>query len=106
MKYLLTLVLALVLGAAQAQTIWYTDGGQVGAISEDHLDLALELIADNDLTALQGMIDRGEAFAMPNNAECYLIDSIWFGKVKMRVKGTTVFFFTVTEGIKRTPSPA
>lgn len=91
----------LALGVAQAQTVYVTIGDNIATSTEADLDLAMKLIADGDAEALESMAAQARVIVIAEGIECYLEDTIWIGKVKMRVKGTVdTFFYTVMEAIR------
>lgn len=82
--------------------IWIVKDGYLASFSEDLLDRAIDYSTQNDLQALQSLIDSGMVFAMRPGMEVYLEDASFLGgKIKIRPKGSNMVIVTVREAIKK-----
>jgi len=81
---------------------WVTKGSQIAAVSEAMVDKAYRYIVDNDLQALQVLLDTGLVIFMKEGLEVHIVDTkVWSGKVKIRVRGTTSELWTSTSSITK-----
>ena len=68
-------------------------------ISESYLDKTISYINNNDLDAVQTLIDIGACSFIAPYITVYVESSSWTGTVEIRPKGATSTVWTVREAI-------
>ncbi|NIO11764.1 MAG: hypothetical protein GTO40_28575 [Deltaproteobacteria bacterium] len=75
--------------------------GQIAAISEAYLDEAYQYLADDDLNALQVLLDAGNVYLMRQGIRVYVLDTrVERGRVKIRLEGTTIDLWAALASIQ------
>lgn len=90
----------LVMPPNKVLTECYTKGGYAAAISEKYLDDVIQYSIDNDLVALQKLIDAGVVVTMKKDVKIIIVKAHLLGKVEFRLPGQTDVFWTVREGLR------
>ena len=97
---LLVLVIALVWGIALAQTLYLTKENYPASASRTYLDKFVEYSVAKDYAATQKLLDSGLVILLKPGIEVYLVETkLWSGVVKIRPKGYTQEFWTLSEAI-------
>ena len=97
---LLVLVIALVWGIASAQALYVTKENYPASASRTYLEKFVEYSVAKDHQAAQKLLDSGLVILLKPGIEVYLVDTkFWSGMVKVRPKGYTQEFWTLSEAI-------
>lgn len=82
-----------------AQTAYKTVDGYPACISKKYIDDFVTYSTQNDLDAMQALLNAEVCISMKAGITVYRMESDW-GLVSFRIKGDTNVLWTVREGIK------
>ena len=83
------------------RSTYTTQSGKMGSYNKESMERLVRYSTNNDLDAINQLINNGEIFEIPHGQEAYVVESEFLGKVKIRLKGDTNEIWTFTEAIKR-----
>jgi hypothetical protein len=88
--------------ALQAQDVKTTNEGYAACVSEAAFDRITEMVVSKDVAALEKFLDdpRNNCVILRAGIKVYVVKRTWTGKVKLRLAGQTVEFWTNMEAVK------
>lgn len=94
-------VLVAAVGAGRADDARVTKADYFAALSEEKLDKINELIASGDKEAVRRyMAENRDVFITKAGVKVHIVKTRLTGKVRVRVKGDTLEFWTVIEAVR------
>ena len=84
------------------EKVYYTKPDYIFAFTEESLDKARKIVAQGDKIAFNKMIKNNEIFITGKNVEVYIV-KYGLTKIKIRPKGHTAEFWTVSEAVSEKP---
>ena len=86
--------------SAVAQTIYTAKKGYAVAFSEKSYEKMMDAIIDDDKQYLEVLMANQEMMVLGKDLQVYLVKAYLRGRVLLRIKGTDVTIWTVSEAIK------
>lgn len=84
------------------EKIYYIKPDYIFAFTEEVLDKAKKIVAQGDKAAFNKMVKNKEIFITGENVEVYIV-KYGLTKIKIRPKGHTTDFWTVSEAVSEKP---
>lgn len=90
-----------IISISNAGEIKITNAGYAASLSKENMNKGMQFVFDNDLVALQKMLDAGLIFILKEGVPVFVVETeIFSGLIKIRPVGQLFEVWTVVEAVK------